>query len=192
MVRIQKIVEECLKKMSTNKIFMKISGDINAEMYDPSIETTSDSKGWKPINSVIDDNDLSKLENKIGHTLPQSYREFLKYKHFYELKIPDSAVCFPKHLPDKEVNFLLQLVFNSMVPEKIIGKGFIYFADFEDYGILCFNTNENYENNDYPIVYIDNYNLNEIYPYANNFLELLEADESKGEKFFAYLSNLNN
>ncbi len=192
MKRIPEIVEECLIKMSQDKIFMKFPAEIPEEMLDSSIETSNDWKGWKPIASIIDDNDLNNLEIKIGYKLPLSYREFLKYKHFIELKIPDNAVNFPKHLPDKELNFLLELVFNYMIPEQIIGKGFIYFADFEDYGILCFDTNEQNENNEYPIVYVDNYDLKEIHLYANNFLELLDADEQKGDRFVQYLNSLNN
>ena len=192
MGRIQEIVDECLFKMAQNKVLMKFPGNVPREMLDPSIETNNDWKGWKPIKSIIDDNDLNILERKIGYHLPPSYREFLKYKHFYDLRIPDQAVNFPHHLPDKDLNFLLEFVFNYMIPELIIGKGYIYFADFEDYGLLCFNTNVKNENNEYPIVYIDHDDLAEIHPYANNFLELLEADKDKGDKFVEYLNGLQN
>ena len=192
MNRIHEIVEQCLIKMSQAKILMKFPGNIPEEMLDTSIETSNDWKGWKPIKSIINDNDLNALENRIRYQLPPSYRAFLKYKHFFELRIPDLAVNFPKHLPDKELNFLLEYVFNYMVPELIIGKGYIYFADFEDYGLLCFNTNEKSENNEYPVVYIDHEDLEDIHPYASNFLELLEGNEEKGEHFVNYLNSLNN
>ena len=192
MSRIQNIVEQCLIKMSQQKWLMKFPGHLPEEMIDPSIETSNDWKGWKPIKSIINDDDLNQLEHKIGHQLPESYRAFLKYKHFIDLKIPDHSVEFPKHLPDKQVNFLLKLVFKHMVPELIIGKGYIYFADFQDYGLLCFNTNVKKENNEYPIVYIDHEDLECIHPYANSFLELLEGDEGRDDKFVEYLNSLNN
>lgn len=177
--------------MSQVEIHMMFPGDIPEEMLDPSIEPSNDSRGWKPIKSILTDDDLDKLEGKIGHPLPHSYREFLQYKHFYSLIISDRAVNFPDHLPDKEVNFLLGHVFNYMIPEKIIGKGYIYFADFEDYGLLCFDTNEKRENNEYPIVYIDHEDLEDIHLYANNFLELLEADADRGDGFVEYLNSLS-
>ena len=189
MNNVQDIVEKCLQKMAKDERNMRSPGHIPQEMLDPSIKTSNEYKGWKPIKSIIDDTDLAILENKIGHPLPLSYRTFLKYKHFIELQIQNTWVYFPKHLPDKNVSFLSELVFNAMIPKKVIGKGYIYFADFVDYGILCFDTNTKREHHEYPIVYIDNYDLEEIHPYADNFLELLEADDNKGEQFFESISD---
>ena len=167
-------------------------GPIPEAMLDPSIEPSNDWRGWKPIDSIITDDDLDRVETKIGYPLPQSYREFLKYKHFYELDTTDSAVNFPQHLPDKDLKFLISFAFDYMIPELIIHKGYIYFADFEDYGLLCFNTNEQRENNEYPIVYIDHDDLKEVHLYANNFMDLLEGDEGRGDRFVDYLNSLNN
>ncbi|MDN5201972.1 SMI1/KNR4 family protein [Fulvivirgaceae bacterium BMA10] len=188
MDKTKSIVDRCLEDMAKNKILMMIPGDIATEMIDNSIEPMDDWKGWKPIDSIIDDSDLDSLEEKIGYKLPPSYREFLKYKHFYNLRIPDRAVNFPNHKPDRRIGFLRELVFERMDPELIIGKGYIYFADFEDYGLLCFDTIHKNENNEYRIVYMDHEDLDDIHVYANSFIELLEADKETGNRFIDKLN----
>ena len=75
MGRIQEIIEQCLIKMSQEKILMKFPGFIPEAMLDPSIETSNDWKGWKPIKSIINDHDLDQLEGKIGHQLPPSFSQ---------------------------------------------------------------------------------------------------------------------
>ena len=145
-----------------------------------------------PINSIIEDSDIEQLEKEIGCPLPKSYRAFLKYKHFFEIRIPDSAVKLPSILPDKNLTFLRELVFEMMEPEFIIGRGYIYFADFDDDGILCFNANEKSEDNEYPIVYIDHENTDDIHLYANKFKELMEANEERGNRFIDYLNDIHS
>lgn len=189
MEKIESIVEHCLEEMSKNKSVMMFPGEIPAEMLDDTIKPNNDWKGWKPTKSIIEDSDLEKLEAKIGYKLPQSYKIFLKYKHFYELRIPDHAVSFPSHLPDKNLSSLLEYVFEYMDPDQLIGKGYIYFADFCDYGLLCFDTNEKVEKEEYPIVYIDHENLEMNHRYANHFLELLEGDEETGNRFIDKLNS---
>ncbi|WP_435579079.1 SMI1/KNR4 family protein [Gilvibacter sp.] len=190
MQRIQEIVDIALAKMAEAKVQMMFPGPIPEAMQDPTIEPSNDWRGWKPIPSVLTDQDLTVVETKIGHALPESYKSFLKHKHFYELSIEDKDVNFPSHLPDKELNFLLELVFNAIVPDRIIGKGYIYFADFQDYGLLCFDTNMSAENNDYPVVYIDIDDLNTAHRYADNFLDLLEGDSQRGNRFVEYLNGM--
>jgi hypothetical protein len=81
------------------------------------------------------------------------------------------------------------MIFTRFDPEPLIERGFIYFADFNDYGLLCFDTNDHVEDYDYRIVYIDREDLYEVHPYANNFRELLEADSEKGTRFIEKLND---
>ena len=184
---LEDIVDKCLEDMSNEKFLMMTCGKIPGEMLDTSIEPSDDWRGWKPIASIITDEDINLLEKKIKYALPLSYRHFLKYKHFIHLRIPDIEVNLPNHLPDKNLTEILELVFNCNVPELVIGKGFIYFADFSDYGLLCFDANETRENNEYPVVYID-HELGDVHLYANNFRDLLEADDEKGNRFIEKLN----
>ncbi len=188
---IQKIIDDSLNEMSKTEYSMRTPAIIPTEMQDESIEKMDDWNGWKPIKSIIEDTDIDKLENDIGFPLPVSYREFLKTKHFFELEIPDRAVNLPGILPDKELSFLREYVFNMMEPEFIIGQGFIYFADFQDFGLLCFDANQTVENNEYPVVYMDHENIDDIHLYAKSFRELLEADAERGNRFIEYLNELH-
>src|SRR5687768_13133137 len=98
---IKKTVDDALKEMSKEKIRMMVPGDISAEMLDDTIEPMDDWRGWRPIDSIVTDTDIEKFEKQIGITLPTSYREYLKYKHFYNLRLPDIAVNLFSHPPDK-------------------------------------------------------------------------------------------
>lgn len=185
---LKKIIDESLHEMSKTDISMMTPAEVPKEMRDDSIEKMDDWIGWKPIASIIEDSDINRIEKIIDYPLPLSYREFLKYKHFYQLIIPDRGVNLPGILPDKELTFLKELVFEMGEPDLILGQGYIYFADFEDYGLLCFNANIKAKNNEYPVVFIDHEDFDDIHLYANNFKELLNADEERGNRFIDFLN----
>lgn len=185
---LKNIIDASLKEMSAKKLMMS-PGDIFPEMLDDSIQAVDDWKGWRPIKSIITDEDINELEEKIARKLPQSYREYLKYKHFYKISIPDFAINLPAHLPDRSLDKLRELVFECMDPEYLIGRNYIYFADFHDYGLLCFDANESVDDNEYKIVFIDHEDYDSIHFYANNFRELLEADSERGNNFIEKLNN---
>ncbi len=187
---VKKAVDNALEKMSKEKILMKVPGDIPPEMLDETIEQTDDWKGWRPINSIITDEDIQRFEKKIGLNLPLSYKEYLKYKHFYNLQIPDQAVRLFKHLPDKNLKELNYRIFDLHQPELIIGRQYIYIADFNDYGLLCFDGNDIVKDNEYRIVYLDyiDAEIGGIHEYADNFRNLMESDSEKGNNFIDWLN----
>jgi len=185
---VKKVVDNTLKEMSKEKIFMMVPGDIPSEMLDMTIEPMDDWRGWRPIDSIITDEDIQQFEKKIAVSLPSSYKEYLKYKHFFRLRLPDVATNLFKHLPDKSLTELNYHVFDSHEPELIIGRKYIYIADFHDYGLLCFDANESIQDNEYKIVYMDHENLDDIHVYANNFRALMEADSEKGNDFIDKLN----
>lgn len=186
------IVDKSLKKMSEEEMLMHVSSGIPSGMKDSSGKESNDWSTWKPINSIIEDVDIEKVEKEIGYSLPPSYKAFLQYKHFVELRIPDFLVHFPGNFPDKEITFLKEMVFEIMEPELIIDKGYIHFATFSDFGLLCFDTNKKVDDHEYNIVYIDHELLEETHLYATSFKELLLADEDRGNRFIEYLNNLNS
>jgi hypothetical protein len=185
---LKKIVDRTLEEMKQEEIRMMMPGDIPAEMLDSTIPPSDDWKGWKPINSIITDDDIDQFENDIGHKLPLSYRAYLQYKHFYWLRLPDIAVNLRANLPDKSLSDLRYLVFDTHEPELILGKNYIYFADFHDYGLLCFDANEPATDNEYKIVYMDHENLEDIHFYTNNFRSLLEGHSDYGNDFIDKLN----
>lgn len=185
---LEKIVDETLAKMSKEDILMKVPDpDMPKEMFDSSVSCENDWKGWKAIKSVFNDSDLNRLERILGIKLPISYRYFLMYKHFYQLSIPDFAVNLHTHLPDENLDGFKEFLY-EYEPESLIEKGLIYFADFQDYGLLCFDSTEKRENNDYPIVYIDHEELSIKHHYANNFKEMLLEDRERGNRFVLELN----
>jgi len=188
MERVKKAIDKALAEMSKKEIFMKTPAKAPSEMLDKSIPPTDDWKGWKPIDSIITESDVDKFEHEIGIRLPKSYRAYLQHKHFFRLRLPNIAINLPSHLPDKSLSELRKLVFQSHEPESIIGRRYIYFADFHDYGLLCFDANESIADNEYKVVYIDHEDLDDIHFYSNNFQELLEGDSENGNNFVDQLN----
>jgi len=186
---LEKIIDETLDEMAKEKILMKVPVlNMPNGMFDSTIESEDDWKGWKPIASVFNDLDLNKLEKMIGIELPLSYRHFLKYKHFYELRIPDFAINFPSHLPDENLDGFKEWFFEFYEPEFLIEKGLILFARFHDYGLLCFDSNIKNENNEYPVVFIDCDDLTIKHHYSRDFKELMTADTERGNRFIMKLN----
>ena len=186
---VENIVDKVFDKMSQEKILMKQPDpNMPKEMVDNTIPVDDDWLGWKPIKSILDDSDLDQIEEMIGIKLPMSYRKLLKYKHFYELDIDDHAVNFNSHLPDKSLQGFKELYFDFYDPKYIIKRGYIHFAEFEDYGLLCFDSNKKSLDNEYPIVFIDHDDLTKTHFYANNLKELMHADEDRGNRFIIDLN----
>ena len=185
---LKEAIDKSLDDMSKEKYLMMMPGHIPKDMLDSSIPPSDDWRGWKPIESIITDEDINIFEQKIGHRLPLSYRHYLKYKHFFALRLPDISVNLHKHLPDKSLTYLQEQIFDMMDPEMLIGRNYIYFADFHDYGLLCFDANEPREDNEYKIVFIDHENLEAVHEYANSFKELLEADDEYGNRLIDRLN----
>lgn len=133
-----------------------------------------DNEGWQkwfPIKSAIIDSDIDEIEKQLGFTLPTSYKAFLKYKHFYDLHI--SEAHFARLDIRNWKQNLLNMVYDNFPTEFLIDKGYIPFADWNDWGVLCFDTNGLTQNNDYPVILWDHDNWEEYQPFAENFEQLL-------------------
>lgn len=122
---------------------------VEPDMADP--EASSEGEGlqiWLPINSRVTDTEIKELEIEIGHRLPNDYKTFLKHKHFYQLQI--SEACFFKHPVNRWKDHFLKEILDGWPPENLLKKGYIPFADWSDWGLLCFDTNRNDSGNNYP------------------------------------------
>lgn len=151
--------------------FNKFPCKIEEEMADHNQAPDEEWRIWFPIDSIVTDSDIKHLENQIGYHLPEDYKTFLKHKHFYELYISEASFC--KHPINKWVEHLHEMIFEGWPTEEIIELGFIPFADWSDWGLLCFDANRNLGNNDYPIVLWDHDRSDEIKDVADNFIGLL-------------------
>lgn len=185
---IHKTVDARLSQMIEEDYPLMTMENIPADMRDTTADASRDSHAWKPIDSTITDDDLNRFERAIKFKLPASYKAFLQHKHFVEMELEDLSVSFPAFLPDKDLGFLREMVFDMSGPDLLLGKGYIYFADFEDFGFLCFDTNQKRESNEYPIVFIDHETPETAHFYAENFIELLTSDEEAGNRFIEKLN----
>jgi SMI1-KNR4 cell-wall len=192
MQSISQVVDTALKKMRED-IFpmMFFEEEIPIEMVDTSIESDGEYIGWKAIPSTITDSAINELEERIRFKLPDSYKGFLKYKHFAELHLEDTAIQLAKNLPKSCLEKLIEMNFETLETEYIIEQGYFYFADFQDYGLLAFNFNKPKENNEYEIVFIHHEDLENKHFYANNFDELLNFDGDESNRFIVKQNEKN-
>jgi hypothetical protein len=142
---------------------------IESDMVDP-LHMPDTWNKWLPVECQISDDELNSLEKTIGAPLPEDYKTFLKHKHFYELHI-DEAI-FYKHPKSTWKDCLSRMMLQKYPPQHLINKGYIPFVKWSDWGVLCFDTNRNY-NTDYPIVLWES-EIPDIYHRAyENFFEFL-------------------
>jgi hypothetical protein len=126
---------------------------------------------WHPITSTISDTEIQELEEQLKVKLTTQYKSFLKYKHFYELYINQARFSgqeirtWRRHLVD--------MAFDRYPREFLIDKGYLPFADWSDWGLLCFNTNKPSTDNEYPIVLWDHERWEEFEEFSTDFNSLL-------------------
>lgn len=142
------------------------------EMIDNDVNQRNGWIPWKAVPSKVTDEDILELENQIELKYPKLYKDFLKYKHFYELENVDE-ITFLKHCVRDWKSNLVEYYFDYWEPEELIKKGFIPFAHYSDWGIVCFDTNRMI-NADCPIVMFDHETL---YDEPVSFEELFDSFE---------------
>ena len=72
------------------------------------------------------------------------------------------------------------MIFDGYPREYLIDKGYVPFADWSDWGLLCFDTNRNTNDHNYPIVLWDHEIADEVQDLYKNFYDLLvKLDEEE-------------
>lgn len=171
------VIETYLKKVVDIGL-NKLPCQIENEMSDPNQDKKEEWRIWFPVDSKVTDDEIEELEERIGHKLPDDYKSFLKYKHFYELHV--SEVTFCSHPINTWKARLIEMIFDGYPAEFLIDKGYIPFADWSDWGLLCFDTNRNRENKNYPIVLWDHEIVDEVYDQYTDFYDLIvKLDEEE-------------
>jgi hypothetical protein len=133
---------------------------------------------WIPIHSCVKEKDIKILEDKIGHSLPEDYLTFLKHKHFYELHIYEAN--FFEHARSTWLQSQCDNIFNQCHPKYLIEKGYIPFVKWSDWGVLCFDTNANNNDNNYPVVLWENESEHKFHSLYNDFYHFLTAIDKGG------------
>lgn len=156
---VYEFVDKSLTSLKEADLMFLPDSDMPKEMIDSSVNKKEDWIPWKGIKSIVNDKDILELENKIELKYPELYKDFLKYKHFYELENIEE-ISFYRHCIRDWKKDLLEVYFEYWEPEVIIKKGFIPFANYSDWGIVCFDTNR-MNNSESPIVMFDHETLYE-------------------------------
>ena len=187
---IHEFIDNSLKTLEELDLMKRPHPNMPKEMINETRTTDNDWIPWKAIPSKATDSDIKEIEERIGLSLPQSYIEFLKYKHFYSLDTP-KEINFYQHCVRDWKKHLFDTYFHSWEPDEIIKKGFIPFGDYSDWGILCFDTNKQSEkNNEYEIIYIDHELLYEdnvpkkrLYPSFIDMIKDLRKEQDNLNQF---------
>ncbi len=148
----EKIIDECLQFWISEELNTQVRA-VEPEMSDPNQDQRVDWKTWYPIPSKVTDEEIKEFELRLGHKLPESYKRFLKYKHFYELAIGECTFC--EHPVNTWRTSLSNMIFDGYPREYLIDEGRIPFASWSDWGLLCFDTTASVADHNYPIVLWD-------------------------------------
>ncbi len=151
-VWLEKIVDDRLSWMKENGLMRTPAKNILEEMLSKEVDSDLGWKDWKPIESKITGKQLDDFENIYKVKLPKSYRHYLQYKHFYNLYLENRTINLPNNLPQKEPKMITD---KDVCLNGFIDKGLVYFADYDDYGFLCFDTTKMDERGECPIFYFD-------------------------------------
>lgn len=164
------ILEKHLKKIVSIGL-NKLPISIEPEMADSTQPPDEEWRIWHPMPSKVSDDEIANFENQLGHKLPKTYQNFLKFQHFYELYIGECT--FASHPVNSWRSSLTEMIFDGYPREYLIDRGLIPFADWSDWGHLCFNTNEQSFENNYPIVLWDHELADEFQPKILNFESMI-------------------
>ncbi|UHO38485.1 SMI1/KNR4 family protein [Chryseobacterium capnotolerans] len=136
---IEEIIDRTLNFWVENKL-NQLPGDIEDKMLAPD-QPDEEWKFWLPVTSTITDDELHEFEAEAGFTFPEDFKIFLKYKHFYELQISEVSFC---SLPVSSWRASLrEMMFETYPREFLFDKGYVPFAIYSDWGLLCFDTHNN-------------------------------------------------
>ena len=117
--------------------------------------------------------DLANLILETVHASKQKdYKTFLKHKHFSELQISEISFC--EHPVNSWRASLTEMIFDGYPKEFLIDKGYIPFANWSDWGMLCFDTNKNQNDKNYPIVLWDHELADEVQYQYEDFYDMIE------------------
>ena len=151
--------------------YASITEQIPEVMLDQTKE--SDGEGysfWLPIDSTVNDNQIFQLEKIFKHKLLDSFKYFLRQKHFIELNLGQNPRFFSV-LPNLILETYKKIIDNFYWT--LLNRNYFPFAHYGDWGVLCFNANIPLPTFDYEIVILDHddeYQNKQVY--APNFLTM--------------------
>ena len=136
-------------------------------------EVQDDWKYWRAIESTVTDQDIKDLEHLLGVRLSQQYQELLRHKHFIELQIGEVSIF--SH-PVGTWKSRLTKAIGEYPKEFLLEKGCIPFADYSDWGLLCFRVKERNADGEYAVYRWDHERPEKFEFFATDLRSALEQE----------------
>ena len=125
---------------------------------------------WKPVENNISEEEINNLEKQLNIIFPVPYKEYLKYKHYYEVFWDLNVVLYAK--PQNAWKQIL-INKNQNTKEIILDKGYFAIGKYSDYGEIALKLGSE-ETDELEIVMFD-YETGEVgEKLAENFTDFLE------------------
>jgi len=170
-------------KSTLDRNLNKKLGSIELEMTAPGQDGLKEWKQWLPISSKVTDEEIKEFEVSIGYKLPGDYKLFLKHKHFYDLYIAEASFC--SHAVNKWQASLTKFMLEEYPKKFLFDKGYLPFANWSDWGCLCFDTNRGFLSENYPVVLWDHEVADWNENFSSNFKTLLKKLDKEHQKMQA-------
>ena len=168
---ITQLIDESLADSESKKLNCR-PGEIPDAMQTG--ESQDDWKYWRAVASTVTDLDMLDMEGLLGVHLSPQYQELLRHKHFIELQIGEASIF--SHPIGTWKATIKEAVFGGYPKELLIEKGYLPFADYSDWGLLCFRVTEQNANGEYPIYRWDHECPEEFEYFAPDLRSALEHE----------------
>ena len=147
----------------------------DSRFIDESKPPLDNTVAWKAVSSLINETEILDLEAELKFSLPPSFKHYLKYKNFYALGVISHVWMFAPLIPEIWKQKIVEDVFEGYPREFLFDKGLIPFADYSDWGKVCFNINKVDNDGEFEIIRWDHDDPENPEFLASNFVTLLES-----------------
>lgn len=143
-------------------------------------ETQDDWSYWRALASTVSEDDINDMERVLHVRLSPQYKELLQHKHFMEVQIGEVSIF--AHPIETWKTSITDAVFGGYPKELLIEKGYLPFANYSDWGLLCFHIIEHNADGEYP-VYRWDHERSEVFEYfAPDLRSALERENTTKAK----------
>jgi hypothetical protein len=104
---------------------------------------------WRPIASRVTYAELKITEELLGVRISPQYASILQYKHFMELQVGD--LNFFAHPSTGWRERIAAQVFRGHPRALLFDRGFVPFANWDDWGLYCFRIEEVQADSEYAV-----------------------------------------
>lgn len=125
---------------------------------------------WEPVDAAVTDEDILGIEKQYGIRLPDSYKAYLQYKHFYTIFFQPDIKLYPKPVDDWQA---ILFEHNDEMREDLLEQGYFAIGDYSDHGVICLALD------DHRVVMIDHEEDEEVL--GSSFVDFLENILQQGE-----------